>query len=42
MITALEKEEDKRQGIEAGVSAYIVKGSFDQSNLLDAIERLIG
>lgn len=42
MVTALEKEEDKRHGIEAGVSAYIVKGSFDQSNLLDTIERLIG
>jgi two-component system, chemotaxis family, sensor kinase CheA len=42
MITALEKEEDKRKGLEAGVSAYIVKGAFDQANLLDAIERLIG
>jgi two-component system chemotaxis sensor kinase CheA len=42
MITAMEKEEDKRHGIEAGVSAYIIKGSFDQSNLLDTIERLIG
>ena len=42
IVTSLEKEEDKRQGIESGASAYIVKSSFDQTNLLDAIERLIG
>jgi two-component system chemotaxis sensor kinase CheA len=42
IVTSLDREEDKRRGIEAGASAYIVKTSFDQSNLLDAIERLIG
>jgi len=42
IITALDKEEDKRRGIEVGASAYIVKSVFDQTNLLDAIERLIG
>ena len=42
MVTSLDKDEDKRRGIEAGASAYIVKSSFDQTNLLDAIERLIG
>ncbi len=42
IVTSLSKDEDKRQGIEAGASAYIVKSSFDQTNLLDAIERLIG
>ena len=42
IVTSLEKDEDKRQGIESGASAYIVKSSFDQTNLLDAIERLIG
>jgi len=41
IITALEKDEDKRRGIEAGAQAYIVKTSFDQSNLLDTIQRLI-
>ncbi len=41
IVTALEKEEDKRRGIEVGVDAYIVKTAFDQSNLLDTIERLI-
>jgi len=42
IVTSLDKEEDKRRGIEVGAQAYIVKSSFDQSNLLDAIERLIG
>lgn len=42
MVTALDKEEDKRSGIEAGAQAYIVKTAFDQRNLIDAIERLIG
>jgi len=42
MVTALEKEEHKRRGIEVGAAAYIVKSAFDQSNLLDTIERLIG
>ncbi|MFH1413260.1 MAG: response regulator [Candidatus Omnitrophota bacterium] len=42
MVTALGKEEDKKRGIEVGASAYIVKTAFDQSNLIDTIERLIG
>lgn len=42
IITALEKEEDKRHGIQAGAAAYITKNAFDQSTLLDTIERLIG
>jgi two-component system chemotaxis sensor kinase CheA len=42
MVTALQKEEDKRRGIEVGAAAYIVKSAFDQTNLLDTIERLVG
>ncbi len=42
MVTALNKEEDKRRGIEAGAAAYIVKSAFEQTNLLDTVERLIG
>ncbi|MBF0619771.1 MAG: hybrid sensor histidine kinase/response regulator [Candidatus Omnitrophica bacterium] len=42
LVTALEKEEHKRHGIEVGASAYIVKTSFDQSTLMDTIERLLG
>jgi two-component system chemotaxis sensor kinase CheA len=42
MVTAMEKEEDKRRGIEVGASAYIVKSAFEQANLLETIERLVG
>jgi two-component system chemotaxis sensor kinase CheA len=42
MVTALQKEEDKRRGMEVGAAAYIVKSTFQQTNLLDTIERLVG
>jgi len=42
MVTALQKEEDKRRGMEVGASAYIVKSAFEQTGLLDTIERLVG
>ncbi len=42
MVTALQKEEDKRRGMEVGAAAYIVKSGFEQTNLLDTIERLVG
>ena len=42
MVTARQKEEDKRRGMEVGAAAYLTKTSFDQNNLLDTIERLIG
>jgi two-component system, chemotaxis family, sensor kinase CheA len=42
MVTALQKEEDKRRGLELGAAAYIVKSGFEQTNLLDSIERLVG
>jgi two-component system chemotaxis sensor kinase CheA len=41
LVTALESLEDRERGIDAGVNAYIVKSSFDQSNLLGVIHRLI-
>ena len=41
LVTALETREDRERGIDAGANAYIVKGSFDQSNLLEAVRRLI-
>ena len=41
LVTALDSREDREQGIDVGANAYIVKGSFDQSNLLRVIERLI-
>lgn len=42
MVTALQKEEDKRRGMEVGAAAYLVKSHFNQANLLEIIERLIG
>lgn len=41
LVTGLESREDREHGIEVGANAYLIKSSFDQSNLLDIIERLI-
>jgi two-component system chemotaxis sensor kinase CheA len=41
LVTALESREDRERGIEVGADAYIVKSSFDQSNLLDVIRKLL-
>jgi two-component system chemotaxis sensor kinase CheA len=41
LVTSLDSREDRERGIEAGANAYIVKSSFDQSNLLDTIKRFI-
>jgi len=41
IVTYKEKIEDKRQGIEVGADAYILKKEFDQSSLLNTIKRLI-
>ena len=40
LVTALASREDREHGIDAGANAYIVKSSFDQSNLLEAVQRL--
>lgn len=41
LVTSLGSREDKERGIDAGANAYIIKGSFDQNNLLETVERLI-
>ena len=41
LVTALETEYDKQRGMEAGANAYIVKSSFEKSNLVETINRLI-
>ena len=41
LVTGLDSREDRERGITAGADAYIVKTSFDQSNLLDVVQRLI-
>ena len=41
LVTALGSSQDRERGIEVGASAYIVKSSFDQSNLLEVVQRLL-
>lgn len=41
LVTALQSPEDQTRGLEAGANAYLVKSSFEQDSLLDAIARLI-
>lgn len=41
LVTALESREDRERGIDVGADAYIIKSSFDQTNLLEIIRKLI-
>jgi len=41
LVTALESQEHRERGVEVGASAYLVKSSFDQSNLVETVNRLI-
>lgn len=41
LVTARGSDEDKKQGIMVGASAYIIKGSFDQQNLLKTLSQLV-
>jgi two-component system chemotaxis sensor kinase CheA len=41
LVTALESRENRERGIDVGANAYLVKSSLDQSNLLDALRRLM-
>jgi two-component system chemotaxis sensor kinase CheA len=41
LLTSLESPEEKKQGIEVGADAYIIKSAFDQNSLLDTIKRLL-
>jgi two-component system chemotaxis sensor kinase CheA len=42
VVSSLSRDEDKRQAMQAGAQAYIVKGAFDQGLLLDTVQMLIG
>lgn len=41
LVTALGSREHQERGIDVGANAYIVKSSFDQSNLLGVISKLV-
>ena len=41
LVTSLDSRQDREKGIDVGADAYIVKSSFDQSNLLEVLKKLI-
>ena len=41
LVTALESPTDMKMGMDAGADAYIVKSSFEKSNLIQTIKRFI-
>ncbi|MGK2945059.1 MAG: hybrid sensor histidine kinase/response regulator [Desulfuromonadales bacterium] len=41
IVTSLASDDHRRQGMQAGAQAYIVKGSFKQGVLLETVETLI-
>lgn len=40
LITSLSKDEERQRGLELGADAYLVKGLFNEQELLDTVERL--
>ena len=41
LVTARGSDNDKERGVQVGANGYIVKGSFDQANLLDTLAQLV-
>ena len=42
LVTGLESRAHRERGIEVGANAYLVKSSFDQSSLIEVIQKLTG
>lgn len=42
ILTSLASEDDRLRGMSVGADGYIVKSSFDEKNLLAAVDRLVG
>ncbi len=42
IMTSRGDDADKRAGLDAGASAYLLKSEFDQADLVDTVRRLIG
>jgi two-component system chemotaxis sensor kinase CheA len=42
IITTLDSERHRQEGFEAGADGYIVKASFDETALIEAVERVLG
>jgi two-component system chemotaxis sensor kinase CheA len=41
IVSSRDSDEDRRKGLQAGAQAYIIKGQFEQTRLLETINRLI-
>lgn len=41
IVTSLERESDKKRGIQVGADAYITKGDFEQSQLVETVKSLV-
>jgi two-component system chemotaxis sensor kinase CheA len=41
LVTSLDSRTDRERGIEVGADAYIIKSSFDQTNLLQVLQQLL-
>jgi two-component system chemotaxis sensor kinase CheA len=41
LVTGLEKEEDRRQGLQAGADAYVVKSTFEDKGLLEIVKQFV-
>jgi two-component system, chemotaxis family, sensor kinase CheA len=42
IVTSLEREEDRKEGLQVGADAFLLKKSFNQESLLQTIRALIG
>ena len=42
IMTSRGDDADKRAGLDAGASAYLLKSDFDQAELVDTVRRLVG
>lgn len=41
IVSSRDEEEDRKKGLYVGANAYIIKGSFDQTNLVSVVKNLI-
>ena len=42
IMTSRGDDADKRAGLDAGASAYLLKSEFDQADLVNTVRRLVG
>jgi len=42
IVSSRSSDEDRQRGLDAGADGYIIKSAFDESSLLNAVNRLLG